>query len=218
MTESGGGFERTPPQNIEAEMSVLGGMMLSKDAVADVTEILQPDDFYRPSHALIFEIIMQFFGDGEPADAVTVGAELKRRGELERVGGLPYLHSLVASVPTAANASYYASIVREQSQLRALVEAGTRIVQLGYSTDGAEVDQLINMAQSEVYAMTDSDDNRDYAIMSDIIEDLVQTLEHNESRGGEIEGISSGFPSVDAMLNGFRPGSDDYCGGPSWCR
>ncbi|MGO1401536.1 MAG: replicative DNA helicase [Flaviflexus sp.] len=206
MTESGGGFERTPPQNIEAEMSVLGGMMLSKDAVADVTEILQPDDFYRPSHALIFEIIMQFFGDGEPADAVTVGAELKRRGELERVGGLPYLHSLVASVPTAANASYYASIVREQSQLRALVEAGTRIVQLGYSTDGAEVDQLINMAQSEVYAMTDSDDNRDYAIMSDIIEDLVQTLEHNESRGGEIEGISSGFPSVDAMLNGFRPG------------
>src|SRR5699024_9616210 len=111
-----------------------------------------------------------FFGDGEPADAVTVGAELKRRGELERVGGLPYLHSLVASVPTAANASYYASIVREQSQLRALVEAGTRIVQLGYSTDGAEVDQLINMAQSEVYAMTDSDDNRDYAIMSDIIE------------------------------------------------
>ena len=137
---------------------------------------------------------------------MTVGAELKRRGELERVGGLPYLHSLVASVPTAANASYYASIVREQSQLRALVEAGTRIARSGYSTDDAEVDQLINMAQSEVYAMTDSDDNRDYAIMSDIIEDLVQTLEHNESRGGEIEGISSGFPSVDAMLNGFRPG------------
>lgn len=206
MTESGAGFERTPPQNIEAEMSVLGGMMLSKDAVADVTEILKPDDFYRPSHQLIFEIIMQFFGDGEPADAVTVGAELKRRGELERVGGLPYLHSLVASVPTAANAGYYASIVREQAQLRGLVEAGTRIVQLGYSTDGADVDQLVNMAQSEVYAMTDTNESRDYAVMEDIINDLVETLEHNESRGGELDGVSSGFPSVDNMLNGFRGG------------
>ncbi|MEZ7897841.1 MAG: replicative DNA helicase [Flaviflexus sp.] len=206
MTDSGAGFERTPPQNIEAEMSVLGGMMLSKDAVADVTEILKSDDFYRPSHQLIFEIIMQFFGDGEPADAVTVGAELKRRGELERVGGLPYLHSLVASVPTAANAGYYATIVREQSQLRKLVDAGTRIVQLGYSTDGAEVDQLVNMAQSEVYALTDSNESRDYAVMEDIINDLVETLEHNESRGGELDGVSSGFPSVDAMLNGFRGG------------
>lgn len=206
MTESGGGFERTPPQNIEAEMSVLGGMMLSKDAVADVTEILKSDDFYRPSHALIFDIIMQFFGDGEPADAVTVGAELKRRGELERVGGLPYLHSLVASVPTAANAGYYATIVREQSQLRSLVEAGTRIVQLGYSTDGAEVDQLVNMAQSEVYSLTDTAEKREYAVMEDIVNDLVETLEHNESRGGELDGVTSGFASVDAMLNGFRGG------------
>lgn len=206
MTDTVSAFERTPPQNIEAEMSVLGGMMLSKDAVADVTEVLKSEDFYRPSHGLIFEIIMEFFGDGEPADAVTVGAELQRRGELERVGGLPYLHSLVASVPTAANASYYASIVREQSQLRSLVEAGTRIVQLGYSTDGADVDQLVNMAQSEVYTLTDTDEKREYAQMKDIVNDLVETLEHNESRGGELEGVSSGFPSVDAMLNGFRGG------------
>ncbi|AZN30314.1 replicative DNA helicase [Flaviflexus salsibiostraticola] len=205
MSESGG-FERTPPQNIEAEMSVLGGMLLSKDAVADVTEILKPDDFYRPSHSLIFEIIMQFFGEGQPADAVTVGSELQRRGELERVGGLPYLHSLVASVPTAANASYYATIVREQAQLRSLVEAGTRIVQLGYSTDGAEVDQLVNMAQSEVYSLTDTAENREYAAMEAIVNDLVETLEHNESRGGELDGIPSGFRPVDDMLNGFRGG------------
>ncbi len=183
MSESGG-FERTPPQNIEAEMSVLGGMLLSKDAVADVTEILKPDDFYRPSHSLIFEIIMQFFGEGQPADAVTVGSELQRRGELERVGGLPYLHSLVASVPTAANASYYATIVREQAQLRSLVEAGTRIVQLGYSTDGAEVDQLVNMAQSEVYSLTDTAENREYAAMEAIVNDLVETLVDTEDLVG----------------------------------
>lgn len=206
MTEASGHFDRTPPQDIDAEMSVLGGMLLSKDAIADVTEVLKAHDFYRPAHSLIYEIIQDFFGKGEPADAVTVGAELKRRGELERTGGLPYLHSLAASVPTAANASYYATIVKEQAQLRGLVEAGTRIVQLGYATDGVEVDQLIDMAQAEVYSVTDASDKRDYAAMEDIIEDLVATLEKNESHHGKLDGVSSGFVSVDNLLNGFRGG------------
>lgn len=99
-------------------MSVLGGMMLSKDAIADVVEILMPTDYYRPAHTTIHGVILDLFGKGEPADAVTVGAELKRIGELDRIGGLPYLHTLVSTVPTAANAGYYAQIVREQAQLR----------------------------------------------------------------------------------------------------
>ena len=114
----GSSFERTPPQNIDAEMSVLGGMLLSKDAIADVIEILQSTDFYRPAHTTVYNVILELFGKGEPADAVTVGAELKKIGELDRIGGLPYLHTLVSTVPTAANAGYYAHIVREQSQLR----------------------------------------------------------------------------------------------------
>lgn len=199
-------YERTPPQNIEAEMSVLGGMMLSKDAIADVTEVIKAEDFYKPAHSMVFQVISDFFGKGEPADAVTVGGELQRRGELERVGGLPYLHSLVAAVPTAANAEYYAQIVREQSQLRSLVEVGTRIVQLGYTTDGAEVDSLIDLAQAEVYAVTDTADRREYAKLEEIIPDLIQVLETNESRGGAIEGVPSGFHSVDNLLNGFRGG------------
>lgn len=202
----GSSFERTPPQNIDAEMSVLGGMMLSKDAIADVIEILQATDFYRPAHTTIYQIILELFGKGEPADAITVGAELKKIGELERIGGLPYVHTLVASVPTAANAAYYADIVREQSELRSLVEVGTRIVQLGYTTDGADVAGLINTAQSEVLSITENRHASEYAELKEIVPDLFTELENNANRDGGLQGVSTGFNELDAKLNGLRPG------------
>jgi replicative DNA helicase len=108
-------FGRTPPQDVVAEQSALGGMMLSKDAIADVVEVLRGGDFYRPAHELIFEAVLDLYGRGEPADAVTVSAELTKRGELGRVGGPAYLHTLISSVPTAANAGYYARIIRERA-------------------------------------------------------------------------------------------------------
>ena len=112
-------------------------MMLSKDAIADVVEALRGTDFYRPAHELVFDAILDLYGRGEPADAITVADELTKRGELGRVGGAAYLHTLISSVPTAANAGYYAQIVRERAVLRRLVEAGTRIVQLGYGARAA---------------------------------------------------------------------------------
>src|SRR5699024_7521811 len=108
-------------------------MLLSKDAIADVIEVLQPGDFYRPAHQSIYDAVLDLYGRGEPADAVTVSAELDRRGELKRIGGAPYLHTLISTVPTAANAAYYAEIVADKAVLRRLVEAGTRIVQYGYN-------------------------------------------------------------------------------------
>ena len=149
--DQGSSFDRTPPQDLVAEQSVLGGMILSKDAIADVVEELRGNDFYRPAHELIYEAILDLYGRGEPADAVTVVAELNKRGELARIGGAPYIHTLISSVPTAANAGYYARIVREQAVLRRLVEAGTRIVQLGYATEGGDVDEIVNTAQAEIY-------------------------------------------------------------------
>lgn len=204
--QSGSSFERVPPQNIEAEMSVLGGMMLSKDAIADVMEVLQSSDFYRPAHAIVYEVVIELFGRGEPADAITVGAELKKKGELERIGGLPYLHTLVATVPTAANAAYYAGIVREQSRLRSLVEVGTRIAQLGYTTDGADVEELINMAQSEVFAVSEQRNSTEYATLEQIVPDLYDELERNANRDGGLDGVPTGFSDLDAKLNGLRAG------------
>ena len=204
--QGGSSFERVPPQNIDAEMSVLGGMMLSKDAIADVIEILRATDFYRPAHASVYDVVVELFGRGDPADAVTVGAELKRKGELERIGGLPYLHTLVATVPTAANAAYYAGIVREQAQLRSLVEVGTRIVQLGYTTDGADVEGLVNLAQSEVFAVSEQRNSTNYVTLEQVVPELYEELERNANRDGGLDGVPTGFAELDAKLNGLRAG------------
>src|SRR2546430_1151724 len=129
-------FERTPPHDLAAEQCVLGSMLLSQNAIAEVIELLHTRDFYRPAHQIVYERVLDLYGRGDPVDAITVKDELLKRGELSRVGDAPYLHTLVASVPTAANAGYYARIVEEKSILRRLVEVGTRIAQLGHSTAG----------------------------------------------------------------------------------
>ncbi|MDO5711777.1 MAG: DnaB-like helicase N-terminal domain-containing protein, partial [Micrococcales bacterium] len=116
--------DRVPPQDVHAEQSVLGGMLLSKDAIADVLEITRGVDFYRPAHELVYDAVLDLYGRGEPADAITVADELTKRGDLTRVGGQSYLHQLIAAVPTAANAGYYAQIVAERAVLRRLVDAG----------------------------------------------------------------------------------------------
>ena len=199
------GLERTPPQDIAAEQSVLGGMMLSKDAISDVVEHLGPGDFYRPAHETIYLAITHLYAKGEPADAVTVAAELGRRGELGRTGGAPYLHTLISSVPTAANAAYYATIVREQAVLRRLVQAGTRIVQMGYAADG-HVDDIVNSAQAEVYAVTESRASEDYAPLAEIMEGALDEIESIGSRKGQMTGVPTGFADLDDLTNGLPPG------------
>ena len=150
--------ERMPPHDVAAEQCALGGMLLSKDAISDVIEVIRPIDHYRPAHQLIHEAILDLYGRGEPADAITVANELTRRGEIARVGGGPYLHTLIASVPTAANAGYYARIVRDRSRLRRVIEAGTRIVQWGYEGNG-ESETVTDRALAEAMAIGEDDEN-----------------------------------------------------------
>jgi len=188
-----------------AEQSVLGGMLLSKDAIADVVDRIRGADFYQPSHELIFETVMALYGQGEPADAVTVAAALSRSGDLQRVGGASYLHTLVASVPTAANAGYYADIVREKAILRRLVTAGTRIAQLGYSAQG-EVDAIVDRAQAEVYDVTSDRTSEDYQVLADLMHDAMQEIETIANRGGGMVGVPTGFTDLDALTNGLHPG------------
>jgi len=198
-------FERTPPHDLAAEQCVLGGMLLSKDAISDVIEVIRPQDHYRPAHQVIHEVVLDLYGRGEPADAITVANELTRRGEIGRVGGAPYLHTLIASVPTAANAGYYARIVRERAILRRLVEAGTRIVQFGYVGD-AEADDLVDRAQAEVYAITDHRVTEDYHSLADIMPGALDEIEAIGSREGGMTGVPTGFADLDALTNGLHPG------------
>jgi replicative DNA helicase len=198
-------FERTPPHDIAAEQCVLGGMLLSKDAISDVLDVIKGPDYYRPAHQLVHEVILDLYGRGEPADAVTVAAELTRRGDIGRMGGAPYLHTLIASVPTAANAGYYARIVRERAILRRLVEVGTRIVQLGYTGDG-DADELVDRAEAEVYGVTDRRVSEDYAPLSEIMPGALDEIEAIGSRGGSLTGVPTGFADLDALTNGLHPG------------
>jgi replicative DNA helicase len=198
-------FERTPPHDIAAEQCVLGGMLLSKDAISDVLEVIKGPDYYRPAHQLVHEVVLDLYGRGEPADAVTVAAELTRRGDIGRMGGAPYLHTLIASVPTAANAGYYAKIVRERAILRRLVEVGTRIVQLGYSGDG-DADDLVDRAEAEVYGVTDRRVSEDYAPLSEIMPGALDEIEAIGSRAGGLTGVPTGFADLDALTNGLHPG------------
>ena len=198
-------FDRTPPQDLEAEQSVLGGMLLSKDAIADVVETVRGADFYKPAHQTIYESILDLYGRGEPADAITVSAELGKRGELGRVGGAPYLHTLISSVPTAANAGYYARIVSERAIMRRLVEAGTRITQMGYSDTG-EVDEVVDRAQAEIYQVTERRTSEDYAPLAEIMEGTLDEIEAIGSRGGTMVGVPTGFTDLDGLTNGLHPG------------
>ncbi|HEY6422445.1 MAG TPA: replicative DNA helicase [Pseudonocardiaceae bacterium] len=207
LGDGGQSFDRQPPQDITAEQSALGGMLLSKDAIADVVEVLRTGDFYRPAHQALFDCVLDLYGRGEPADPVTVSAELERRGELLRVGGAPYLHTLISTVPTAANAGYYAEIVAEKAVLRRLVEAGTRIVQLGYhGADGAAVDEVVDRAQAAVYEVTERRMSEDYIALEELLQPTMDEIDAIASRGGASAGVPTGFIDLDAVTNGLHPG------------
>jgi len=206
---SSGGYDRSPPQDVAAEQGVLGGMLLSKDAIADVVEILKVQDFYRPVHATIFDVVLDLYGRGEPADALTVAAALSDAGDLQRIGGVPYLHTLIESVPTAANASYYARIVSERAILRRLVEAGTKIVQLGYGTGGnggRDVDDIVDLAQQAIYDVTEKRVSEDFAALGDMLQPTLDEIEAVGAQGGVMSGVPTGFSDLDRLLNGLHPG------------
>jgi replicative DNA helicase len=198
-------FDRTPPQDVLAEQCVLGGMMLSADSIADVVETLRGVDFYRPAHQLVYEAVLDLYGRGEPADAVTVSAELTKRGEIGRIGGAPYLHTLISSVPTAAHAGYYACIVRDRAVLRRLVEAGTRITQMGYAADG-EVDSIVDAAQAEIFSVTERRAAEDYLPLAEIMEGTLDEIESIGNSGGGITGVPTGFAGLDELTNGLQGG------------
>lgn len=200
-------FGRQPPQDLAAEQAVLGGMLLSKDAIADVLERLRPGDFYKPANQLVYDAVLDLYGRGEPADAVTVAAELDRKGLLRRVGGAPYLHTLISTVPTAANAGFYAEIVSEKALLRRLVEAGTRVVQYGYAgAEGADVNEIVDRAQAEIYDVTERRATEDFVPLEELLQPTMDEIDAIASQGGISKGVPTGFTELDELTNGLHPG------------
>ncbi len=200
-----GTFERTPPHDVLAEQSALGGMLLNKDAITDVAGILRSGDFYQPRHGVIFDAIMELDNAGQPVDCVTVAAHLMDNNDLVKVGGGPYLHTLTESVPTAANASYYAQIVAERALLRRLIEAGTQIVQYGYGggQGGRDTIDLVELSQKVLHEATTGRERSDGVSWDDLAASVLEAID----QGRAFSGISTGLVEGDALTSGgFKPG------------
>ena len=198
-------FDRVPPHDDAAEMAVLGGMLMSKDAIGEVSQMIDVSDFYQPRNQTVYEAVIKLFSASQPVDAVLVANELLAEGNLEKVGGSDYLHSLVASVPTAANATYYADIVHQRAILRNVIAAGTKIAQLGYTAEGSQAEDVVNLAQAEVYEMSTGKVRQDYAPIGTVIADTLDQLDRLQS--GEVSrGVPTGFRDIDDVTQGLQPG------------
>ena len=196
---------RVLPNDLLAEQSTIGAMLISPDAVAAVFGLIRGQDFYAPKHEIIFDAIVTLFGKGEPTDVITVTDQLLKTDSLTRGGGADYLHTLTSIVPTAANVEYYAEIVQEKATLRRLVEVGTKIAQSGYANIG-EVDDLVNDAQAAVYQVSAGIRGQEYAELSESIKSAVAEMEAAESRGGDLVGVPTGFTELDNLTHGLHPG------------
>ncbi|MGM0471835.1 MAG: replicative DNA helicase [Bacillota bacterium] len=194
---------KVPPHSIDAEKSTLGAMLINRDAIAKVIEILKNDDFYRQAHSTIYEAVNTIFDRGEPVDLVTVSEELRSQEALEDIGGVAYLTSLADSVPTAANVSYYAEIVEEKALLRKLINSADKISQLGYQGD-KEVDVVLDKAEQLIFGVSQKRSVQDYAGIRDVLMDTFDNLEHLYDNKDGVTGVPTGFTDLDKMTSGFQ--------------
>jgi replicative DNA helicase len=205
-TTSAGPGDRMPPQDVDAEQCVLGGMMLANDAIDDVGDVIkQTRDYYRPAHRWIHDAVMTLHADNEPVDPKTVAAKLRERGQLDLVGGQNYLHTCVAATPTAANAAYHAEIVRDLAVFRRLTEAGTAIAQIGYTAKD-EAPQALDDAQKLLFGVADESDEADYSFVGDDLDETLDEIKARAEDGGKITGVPTGFADLDMLTQGFQGG------------
>jgi replicative DNA helicase len=196
-------IDRLPPQSIEAEQSVLGALLIDRDAVVEVAEILRRDDFYRSQHGAIYGAVIELYERREPVDIVTVSEVLERNAELEHAGGSAYLTSLINLTPTAVNAVYYARIVERKAVLRNLISAAGRIAGIGYDESG-DVDASIDKAEQELFSVSQKRVASGFAPLRTLLHAAYDRLDYLHQHKGEVSGITTGFPRLDAMTTGLQ--------------
>ncbi len=195
-----------PPQNLDAEESVLGAMMLSPGAIGAVSEALDASDFYRESHAKIYRAALSLYAKGDPVDAITLVDELEERGELEKVGGRVRIHELAALVPATANAGHYARIVREMATLRGLIRAGSAVAQLGWDRPGETTD-LVDRAEQIVFDLSQSRVTSEFTHIETLLKESFERITALYEAGVDVTGTPSGFRDLDRLTAGFQPGN-----------
>ena len=195
-------MEKLLPQNIEAECGVLGSIIIDPEAIVQVSDFLQAEDFYRDAHRTIYEVILSLYQGGEPADFITICDELERRNQLEDVGGASYITSLINQVPTSGNVEYYGHIVERTSTLRRLIHAAGQIAAVAYEEGDADV--ALDKAEQLIFAIGQRHSRTDFSSMEDILADYMTRLEQLNARRGSIVGVPTGFTDLDRMTGGLQ--------------
>ena len=197
-----------PPQNLDAEESVLGAMMLSPGAIAAVSEVLETHgaEFYRESNAKIYRAALSLYGRGEPVDAITLADQLDERGELESIGGKARVHELAALVPASANARHYAQIIRETATLRGLIQAGGEISRLGWERDGEAV-ELVDRAEQIVFKLSQQRATSEFSHIEELLKESFERITALYESGVDVTGTPTGFRDIDRITSGFQPGN-----------
>jgi len=196
-------LEKLPPHSIEAEQSLLGSLLLDRDAIIKVAPFLRPEDFYREAHARIYEAILDLYNRREPPDLVTIHEELSRRGYAEEVGGASYLTWLMNSVPTSVHVEYYGRIIERTAILRRLISAGSEIAGLGYE-EGLEVDEALDRAEQILYRVAQNRSTKDFISLRDALAEFFDKLDYQHQHRGEIVGIPTGFRDLDQLTGGLQ--------------
>jgi replicative DNA helicase len=195
---------KIPPQNLEAEQSVLGAILIENEAINKVMEILVPDDFYRDAHRKIYGALIDLAERDEPADLITITNELRKRDHLDAVGGASYLASLIDSVPTAANIEYYARIVKEKAVLRKLIETSTEIITQSYQ-DRGDVETFLDEAEKAIFEISERRVRPSFYSIREVVKDSLDTISKLYEKKEFITGVPSGFKELDKMTAGFQP-------------
>ncbi len=196
--------ERLPPQNVAAEQSVLGSILIDPDAIIRVAPFLRPDDFYREAHGMVYSAMLALHERREPSDFVTLSDELERRGELEQIGGAAYLTTLLNSVPTAIHVEHYAHIVERNSILRRLIDVASQIAGLAYDSEESAADHVVDRAEQLLFAVSERRLSRDLTPIQEVLRAYYERIGYLYAHQGEMIGVPSGFIKLDRILGGMQ--------------
>ncbi len=194
---------KVPPQDIEAEKSLLGSLMLDKEAITKVADILHAEDFYKRNHQYIYQVVEDLFSRGEPIDLISVSSKLKERNQLENIGGTAYLTELINTVPTASHVMTYAKIVQKKRILRDLISAGTEISLMGYEEEN-ESDDLLDSAERRIFSITQKNLTQSFLPIKPFLEEAFERIERISKQKGALRGTSTGFNGLDSLLSGLQ--------------
>ena len=201
-TQSGGG-ERLPPHNLDAEQSLLGSLLLDRDAIIRVASFVKPEDFYLPANATVYGAILDLYNRREPTDYVTLSDELGRREQLDRIGGIAYLSALLNSVPTAVHVEYYGKIVERTATLRRLIDAGSTIVGIGFQ-EGIDTEDALDAAERAIFEVSQKRQTKDFVSISEVLNRFFDQIDYMQQHRGDVVGVPTGFSDLDQLTGGLQ--------------